>query len=117
MFDNDDNPLDLSALTAAFRNQLLACLEECAHGRNGLFGTLVEDEEWPEAVQLRSLAMALQQLAAQDDAPILLVDEFLDLCSITGENNPGEPRMARAFLKRIDADQLGVQDEKGARPW
>ena len=30
-------PGQMDVLTSAFRDQLLACLEECAHGRRGLF--------------------------------------------------------------------------------
>lgn len=105
----------LSTLTAAFRDQLLACLEECAHGRRGLFseaGHLGGDEpDWPEAARLRELAAALQpillQAAAEDETHDPLVDEFLDLCSIHGEFDPGEPRLAREFLRRIDRGEVG----------
>jgi hypothetical protein len=102
----------LDALTTAFRDQLLACLEECAHGRRGLFseaGHLGGDEpDWPEAARLRELAGALQPILAQAGEPAPLVEEFLDLCTIHGEANPGEPRLAREFLRRIDRGEVGT---------
>lgn len=108
----------LDTLTAAFRDQLLACLEECAHGRRGLFseaGHLGGDEpDWPEAARLRELAAALQPILAQAETHDALVDEFLDLCSIHGEADPGEPRLAREFLRRIDRGEVGAPTQKPA---
>ena len=110
----EPDPLD--ALTAAFRDQLLACLEECAHGRLGLFteaGHLGGDERgWPEAASLRELAAALQPILAQAETHDPLVDEFLDLCSIHGEYDPGEPRLAREFMRRIDRGEVGTPTQK-----
>jgi len=113
----------LDTLVQAFGNQLMACLDECARGRKGLFGDveLLSDEAggsaWPEAAQLRELALALQGLLAQQEEPNALVDEFLDLCSIHGESNPGERKLARAFLERIERGDVGVQPEEKGRPW
>ncbi len=104
----EDDPIDLNALTVAFREQLLACLEECARGRQGLFGTSdhTDLEPWPEAENLRQLAMALQAIQAQsaDEFSELdpICEQFLDLCSIHGEADPGEARLARAFLAEIE---------------
>jgi len=101
----------LGVLTTAFRDQLLACLEECAHGRRGLFseaGHLGGEPGWPEATRLRELAAALQPILAQAGEPAPLVEEFLDLCTIHGEANPGEPRLAREFLRRIDRGEVGT---------
>jgi hypothetical protein len=94
--------------------QLLACLEECAHGRQGLFTQPVGDEatDWPEAERLRELAAALQSILAQSDEREPLADEFLDLCSIHGEYDPGEPRLAREFLRRIDRGEVGRPTQK-----
>ena len=97
----------LAPLTQAFHVQLMACLEECATGRRGLFsdyelaGSVVSEEGWPEAARLRELAFALQAILAQSDESDMLCEQFLDLCSIHGENDPGEPRLARAFLNQI----------------
>jgi hypothetical protein len=108
--EQENRPTELSPLVAAFRDQLLACLEECARGRFGLFSDrehldpevyLENQQPWPEAAQLRHLAFALQAILAQQEESNPLCDQFLDLCSIHGESDPGEPRLARAFLNEI----------------
>ena len=106
--DESIEPDELKPLTQAFREQLLACLEECAAGRRGLFSDLEHIHEetgnarpWPEAARLRELAFALQSILAQSEESDPLCDQFLDLCSIHGENDPGEPKLARAFLAEI----------------
>lgn len=107
-------------LTAAFRDQLLACLEECAHGRRGLFAGrehLGDEHAWPEAERLRELAAALQQILSQAEEHDALVDEFLDLCTIHGESDPGEPRLAREFLRRIDRGEVGTSTQKEQPHW
>ncbi len=110
-FEREEHPIapDLAPLIEAFRAQLLACLEECAQGRRGLFTDREHlDAEadkhgaWPEAARLRELAFALQSILAQNEASDPLCDQFLDLCSIHGESDPGEPRLARAFLTEIE---------------
>jgi len=107
-FYERDNSEATEPLKQAFREQLVACLEECAAGRLGLFTDyeLTGSEEtrersWPEAAQLRQLAFALQAILSQYEDSDPLCDQFLDLCSIHGENDPGEPRLARAFLAEI----------------
>lgn len=121
--DNQDEvePSQLDTLALVFREQLVACLEECARGRRGLFSGFEhlggDEETWPAAARLRELALALQGIFAQSEEPNPLVDEFLDLCSMHGESNPGEARLARAFLKRIENGEVGTQPEKEARPW
>ncbi len=112
----------MEPLTAAFRDQLLACLEECAHGRRGLFSEHEhlggdEDRGWPEAGRLRELAAALQSILAQSGERSALCDEFLDLCTIHGESDPGEPRLARAFLARIEKGEVGTATETERKPW
>ncbi len=100
---------EFAPLLQTLRDQLIACLEECATGRRGLFTDLEHVAEeasnlrpWPEAAQLRQLAFALQAILAQSSESDPLCDQFLDLCSIHGENDPGEPRLARAFLTEIE---------------
>jgi hypothetical protein len=121
MKDEDEQEIgQLAGLAQVFREQLLACLEECARGRRGLFSGfehLGEEHAWPEAARLRELAMALQGIFAQSEEPNALIDEFLDLCSMHGESNPGEPRLARAFMQRIERNQVGIQAEAERRPW
>ena len=104
-------------LKRAFADQLAACLEECARGRRGLFSDVAltgeddEDRTWPEAARLRELAFALQSILNQDGGRDAMCDEFLDLCTIHGENNPGEPRLARIFLARIERGEVGTPTE------
>jgi hypothetical protein len=124
MDSHDQFPSDqLELLSNAFSDQLLACLQECAHGRRGLFSdvALIEDEEmnreWPEALRLRELAQALQNVFAQYEERNPLCDEFLDLCSMHGESHPGEPRLARMFLSRIESGAVGTATEDPRKPW
>jgi hypothetical protein len=111
----------LQMLVGTFRDQLIACLEECACGRKGLFSAYdrreSDDDGWPEAARLRELALALQGIFAQSDEPNPLCDEFLDLCSIHGESNPGERKLARAFLDRIEKGEVGTKPAEQGRPW
>ncbi len=85
----------------------MACLEECSAGRLGLFATsdylgeAARHRPWPEAERLRELAMNLQPILAQASEPDVAVEQFLDLCSMHGESDPGEPRLARAFLEEL----------------
>jgi hypothetical protein len=113
----------LDALSSVFSNQLQACLEECAHGRRGLFSDLEltgdneHERAWPEAARLRELALALQNIFAQQEQRNALCDEFLDLCSMHGESHPGEPRLARMFLARIERGEVGTPTEEPWKPW
>src|SRR3569833_4387307 len=101
----------------------MACLQECAHGRYGLFSDVsltADDEslrEWPEAARLRELAAALQSVFAQFEQRNALADEFLGLCSMHGESHPGDPRLARLFLSRIERGQVGTPTEEPRKPW
>ena len=113
----------LNALSRVFSAQLHACLEECSHGRRGLFSDLEftgDDEHeraWPEAARLRELALALENIFAQQELRNALCDEFLDLCSIHGESHPGEPRLARVFLARIERGEVGTPTQEPWKPW
>jgi hypothetical protein len=117
--DVDADPLD--KLAQAFGEQLMACLDECARGRKGLFSDIAllgeDGESWPEAARLRELAMALQTVFAQQERQNALCDEFLDLCSMHGESHPGERKLARAFLERIERGEVGEQRPREPRPW
>lgn len=111
-------PDQIETLNRAFSEQLLACLDECARGRRGLFSEYVsedgEERPWSEAARLRELAVALQSVLAQQEERNALCDEFLDLCTIHGESHPGERKLARVFLERIERGEVGAptQDEK-----
>lgn len=111
----------LDALNRAFSEQLMACLDECARGRRGLFAEPIDTDEsgdtWPEAARLRELAVALQNLMAQQGERNALCDEFLDLCTIHGESHPGERKLARIFLERIERGEVGTPTEEERKPW
>ena len=112
----------MTPLVRAFSEQLMACLEECAHGRRGLFSDLElssdeESQAWLEAARLRELAFALQAILNQEGEHNALCDEFLDLCTIHGENHPGEARLARMFLARIEHGEVGTPTEAEKKPW
>lgn len=116
------DPEQLGNLGRVFAEQLVACLGECGRGRRGLFSDVEltseeEDRAWPEAAQLRELAFALQAILNQDGERNALCDEFLDLCTIHGESNPGEPRLARTFLARIERGEVGTPTETEKKPW
>ena len=114
-------PQEVGGLAEVFRSQLIALLEECARGRRGLFSEFEhlggEAPGWPEAARLRELAAALQALLAQDGERNALCDEFLDLCTMHGESHPGEPRLARTFLARIENGEVGTPTEPEWKPW
>jgi hypothetical protein len=120
--EDSPGPGQLEVLAQAFCEQLMACLDECARGRRGLFSDVAllgEDEDcaWLEAARLRELALALQGVLAQQEERNALCDEFLDLCSMHGESHPGERKLARAFLERIERGEVGTQQEGNNRPW
>ena len=121
MDPRDAMPRDqLDALNRAFSDQLLACLDECARGRRGLFSQSIneatEEDNWPEASRLRELAIALQNVLAQHEERNALCDEFLDLCTMHGESHPGERKLARAFLERIERGEVGSPTEEERKP-
>lgn len=109
----------LDELSHVFIDQLLACLDECARGRHGLFGDPVgevsDESSWTDAVRLRELAVAIQGVFAQNEQRHALADEFLDLCSMHGEAHPGERRLARLFLERIERGEVGTPTQ--LTPW
>jgi hypothetical protein len=116
--ETDSSALD--PLARVFSEQLLACLDDCARGRKGLFSDAVSDDDeapWPEAARLRELAIALQGIFAQQEERNALCDEFLDLCTMHGESYPGERKLARAFLARIERGDVGTPTQEERKPW
>ncbi len=109
----------LEVLSRAFSDQLMACLDESARGRKGLFSSnaLDDEEVWPEAERLRELALALPDVFAQQGERNSLCDEFLDLCSMHGEFHPGERKLAREFLGRIERGEVGTPTEQERKRW
>jgi hypothetical protein len=114
-------PDELDAISRAFNDQLLACLNESARGRRGLFSESIlrepGTEDWPQAARLRELAVALQAVFAQHGERSALCDEFLDLCSMHGEYDPGEQKLARSFLARIEGGQVGTPRVEEKKSW
>jgi predicted ABC-type transport system involved in lysophospholipase L1 biosynthesis ATPase subunit len=117
---DEANSEEMQTLARAFTEQLLACLDECARGRKGLFSENLNDEDedpWPEAARLRELAVAMQAIFAQLEERNALCDEFLDLCTIHGESHPGERKLARAFLERIERGEVGSPTQEERKLW
>ena len=114
------DPEQVEALNRVFSEQLLTLLDECARGRHGLFAEPVDADEpersWPAAARLRELAIALQGVLAQQGERNALCDEFLDLCTMHGESHPGERRLARLFLERIEHGEVGSQADRDRKP-
>jgi hypothetical protein len=98
----------LESLEREFCVLLAKCLEECGRGRWGLFGTfdyLGADKRywnWPEADLLREIATEIQAILSESGQRNALCAEFLELCRNHGQNDPGEPKLARAFLERLE---------------
>jgi hypothetical protein len=114
------NSEEMVTLERAFSDQLLACLDECARRRQGLFSQYIDEDDnvgWPEAERLRELAVALQAIFAQLEKRNALCDEFLDLCTIHGESHPGERKLARAFLERIERGEVGSPTREERKLW
>lgn len=103
---DDEAPLNVEELCAVFRTQMIACLQEAARGRVGLFSNAVAEENiWPEADQLRALAVALHSMMQElriETASGVLIEQYLELCSMHGEAHPGEARLARQFLEWME---------------
>lgn len=123
MDPHDQDQIDseqTDSLSRAFSEQLMACLDACARGRHGLFSEPIgadQESSWPEAERLRELAIALQAVLAQQGERNALCDEFLDLCTMHGEEHPGERRLARMFLERIERGEVGTAAEEERRHW
>ena len=113
----------LDMLAQTFAEQLMACLDECARGHKGLFSDVEllseegESRGYTEFINEANAALALQGVFAQQERQNSLCDEFLDLCSIHGESHPGERKLARSFLERIERGEVGEKPEGEARPW
>ena len=112
-------PEQLEMLSRAFSEQLLACLDECARGRTGLFSELIDEEDKKSGLRRRGCAswrLRCKAFFGQQEERNALCDEFLDLCTIHGESHPGERKLARTFLERIERGEVGAPtDDK--RPW
>jgi hypothetical protein len=105
-----NSPADqrLSELEGDFKPLLVRCLQICARGKWGLFGQHDTPEgrrydNWPEVAQLKSMASEIQKIRAEFGNQNAIVERYIYYCSLRGANDPGEPKLARAFL-----DELGL---------
>lgn len=99
----------LSQLETEFEPLLLSCLRQCANGRYGLFGQNdhLDPEHrywgWPEAQQVVEMAEEIQALRSGSGDSSTLAERLLHFRSLRGGNVPGEPKLAKEFLKEIEA--------------
>jgi len=97
----------LSQLEDEFKELLIPCLEQSARGRWGLFGAYDRFPElarfviWPEKDRLRELAISIRSIRSEVGERNELCEEFLETCTLHRANDPGEPKLASAFLERI----------------
>ena len=103
---------ELAALEAEFRDRLIVALEDCARGRWGLFGQNdhIEGGRWTVEARRTSGADALLDLGAEIESlrrelgltePFALHARFLASRGRKTANDPGEPRIAKAWLAEL----------------
>jgi hypothetical protein len=98
----------LEQLEAAFRPLLIACLEECAKGRYGLFGQnehLGNWWRWDEAERLKEMAREIIEIRSEYGEQNIECERLLHYCSLRGPHVVGEPRLAGQFLNEIQSQQ------------
>lgn len=84
---------------------LTRALNDCADGRWGLFGHNEHLHSYgvpAELAELRNLARAINRLrVTSGDEPYSLHEEFEAARGPADANDPGEPKQAKAWLKRL----------------
>jgi len=94
-------------MEAEFRDLLIPALQKCGAGKWGLFGAydrfpaIKNAIKWPEINRLRELAFLIRDLRGEAGDRNELSEEFLSLCTLRKPNDPGEPKLAKAFLARV----------------
>jgi hypothetical protein len=102
----------LEAAEEEFAVLLRSCLEECAEGRENLFGQNDRFEEndrwcsWPEARHLKELAEEIASIRSEAGERNEDCERLLNLCAIRGVNAPGEAFLAAQFLADIQLREL-----------
>jgi hypothetical protein len=94
----------LAALEREYVSVLKGALTACAHGQWGLFGHNELPARYTPAAldELRGLAEAIDRLRERNrDFPFVLHQEFEAARGRVGPNDPGEPKVAQAWLKRF----------------
>ena len=95
----------LEDLEREYRSVFVRALTACADGRWGLFGH--NDHTGfgsppPELEELRELARAIDRIRKRTgDAPFQLHQEFEAARGRADPNEPGEPKQADAWLRRL----------------
>jgi hypothetical protein len=102
----------LSQLETAFEPLLLSCLQQAANGRWGLFGQNdhLDPEHrywnWPEARLVVEMAEEIRALCSEAGELNSLAERLLHCRSLRGPSVPGEPNLAREFLRGLTVDSL-----------
>jgi hypothetical protein len=97
---------ELEALETEFRPMLLTCLRKSANGRWGLFGQHDNSEMarflvWPDADKLKLMAARIIELRSEFGVPNPLAEKFMEYYALRGQNEKGEPKLARRFLAEL----------------
>jgi len=97
----------LESLESEFRSLLPHVLKECAAGRWGLFVHNDGDGSkylfWPEAEQLKTMAIEIRLVRESFAESNSDVERFLRYCSLSGSSLPGEPRLAKSLLDELES--------------
>ncbi len=97
----------VAELEREYRAVFTRALNDCAGGRWGLFGHNEHLHSYgapAELAELRELARAINRLRARHgDEPFPLHEEFEAARGPVDDNDPGEPKQARAWLKKLAA--------------
>jgi hypothetical protein len=101
-------------LEAELDRSLISALKECASGRWGLFGQNERLDRggylrWGQALHVRQRAAQIHALREEFGQPNPLVERFLYYCWLRGANVPGEPKLARVLLDKIESDSTARQ--------
>ncbi len=99
--------LDLKAAELEFAAELVAALKKCAAGRWGLFGQ--NGERWDKGGSLLERGDAISKLRTQLGYAegFDLYERFVAYRRRRSSNDPGEPRLAQAFLAEIGEHEDG----------
>lgn len=97
----------LESLEREFQKLLIACLQECANGRWGLFGQNEHVDpdgrysHWPQPKQLWEMAQEIREIRSEFGTSNWLCERFVHFRSLRGSNVPGEPKLAAQLLEEL----------------
>jgi hypothetical protein len=102
---------ELEAMEQEFQELLIPCLQRCAEGGWGAYDAFAGFENWSAGGnRLRELAKSIQAIRGESGERSELCEEFLTLCTFHKPNDPGEPKLAKAFLERIENRRRGTKE-------